>query len=314
MNKKKREVVVLLQGGLADQIKKVCFGLLLSRKQNRTLILNTSNLTNNHLGERSALKNLMKHSQIVFEDQPISLLETRSGLRGKARILKFGIAFKIASLILDIYFGFLTDLSYFGRPWATKSPRATFFFSKLFGFRKRVYVNGYFPSTKYWHALNDKEKELFRAEDASPIAERNYALIHIRCGDIYTHFKDIGMLHEDYYLKVIQEIQDSYPNMSIFAISDNNFRARNLYPNLNIDYLEKSDIWAADKVFATLSAAPVLAISHSGLSIFAALASNNSESKVFAPRIGDGKLWRPEYDLEIANVWNFIDTKLWYPT
>lgn len=54
-----KKVYVLVQGGLADQLKRYFAGLLIARKLGADLIIEESNLSDYHLGERTALKRVI---------------------------------------------------------------------------------------------------------------------------------------------------------------------------------------------------------------------------------------------------------------
>ena len=154
----RRKVIVQLQGGLADQLKRYYLGKYLANKMQALLILNTSALTNYHLGEKTSLSYLLDHE--IFSSAPIKRNALRLRVIGllSSKLSSTRKLKKFVLKIVDLFFGHLSDvdsLSYETLPFS-----ALIRMTKLFRLRYTVIISGYFPSAEYFLSLEQSERKI----------------------------------------------------------------------------------------------------------------------------------------------------------
>lgn len=321
----RRTIIVQLQGGLGDQLKRYYAGKYFASKLGAKLILNTSALTSYHKGEQTSLRFLMDHED--FSDEQIDRNDMRLKINGfiNSRLALNSRANGLFLRFVDFLFGHISDirpLSYDTMPFG--STTVSFRCLKI---HKVLVLSGYFPSAEYFLSLDPKERELQRFDEKAnsllhsldpALSEvfrgliqnsSSFGIAHFRLGDIYTTYTDIGMLSEQYYMAAISLIKSMASNIKVFGLSDDVKRARELYPNVEVEWLEASDLWDADAIALVIMSAAAIVIGNSGLSTFAALLANRNSIKV-APLIEDDKPWRIHRAVFSHKNWFFIETQL----
>jgi hypothetical protein len=323
----RRKVIVQLQGGLADQLKRYYLGKYLANKMQALLILNTSALTNYHLGEKTSLSYLLDHE--IFSSAPIKRNALRLRVIGllSSKLSSTRKLKKFVLKIVDLFFGHLSDvdsLSYETLPFS-----ALIRMTKLFRLRYTVIISGYFPSAEYFLSLEQSERKIENLEEKINLALLTLApppprevlhklsalytfgMVHIRLGDTYTTYTSSGILREEYYLAALKVAEKHLGHVVFFGISDDIGRAKQLYPNISVIWIDESEYWEGHQVLLLLASSKAIVIGNSGLSSFAGLLAPPTTIKV-APLIDDLQNWRFNLVPKLKEEWFWVETELWY--
>ena len=328
----------MLQGGLADQLKRYFAATLFADKLSANIVIDDYGLTDYHLGESTAFRIIVSGKSHGYA--PKKKIHFRNTLRGK--INKFQQKFDVNErfirfilMVIDVILSIIDDV--IPGTFEIQNPRRILRMLPLYRFRKSVVLLGYFPSLDYlsesWK-LNFltsgnvdypeletavvAEEILEKFQEAKRDKERNgwgmhdlqTCILHFRCGDNYTSYRNFGLLPETYYARALEIARASCPQLLPLGISDNVKRAQRLYGSLNIVWIQESDSWRADEVFSIMARSTHLIQSHSGLSTIAGAISKTKILNI-APLIEDGKHWRPQNCENLTSHWFFVPTKLW---
>lgn len=327
---KKRQVYVVIQGGLADQLKRYFAGLLIARKLSADLVIEESSLSDYHLGERTALKGVISSKSYVTGSSNSAKKRIRLFARGQ--ISKYlrnsrwreSVLSRYALHFVDFVLGFVEDLVPYR--YDTESSSKVLGRLRWYRFRRVVVLTGYFPSLGYMSELTKEELRLDGLDEVeSKLSEAQLdkeihgnetdrvgnCIIHFRVGDNFTTYKSMGLLPETYYVNAIDSARSRIPNLRMVGVTDNLNRAKELYPNLDIEWLEQSDTWQADQILKIFIEAEVLIQSHSGLSTLGGVLSVNEKLNI-APLIQDGCPSRPHMFPSLTGNWVWIATDLWF--
>ena len=331
-----KTVYVVLQGGLADQLKRYFAATLVAGKLNANIVIDDYGLTDYHLGESTAFRIIIPGKSHGYA--PKEKIRFRNNLRGK--INKFQEKFDLDKrfirfilMVIDVNLSIIDDV--IPGTFEIQNPRRILRMLPLYKFRKSVVLMGYFPSLDY---LSESRKLNFLMSDnvdylelettvaAEDVLEKfqgakrdieiggmhdlQICILHFRCGDNYTSYRNFGLLPESYYVQALEVARASCPQLLPLGISDNVKRAKRLYGSLDIEWIEESDSWRADEVFSIMARSTRLIQSHSGLSTIAGAFSKIKILNI-APLIEDGKQWRPQNCESLTSHWYFVPTNLW---
>jgi hypothetical protein len=311
----KRTIYIPLHGGLADQLKKLYAGILVSRELKISKIfLDFSSLGDYHIGEATALKTILSaHNNVQICSRNLR----RDGFR--AKLLGFLVRFhkkfpkstnqlvKLSNFVLG-YFTDLEPYSYDTVPF-NKVIRKM----KWFRFHRKIIISGYFASVDYFLRLNSDDKGIVKVPKKKLSQMEIYAVMHFRIGDNFTSYKAFGILDEAYYQQTLEIIQNLYGSIDVFGISDNVERAASKFNNLKITWVKSSDTWNADEVLSVMASAPILVASNSGLALFGGLLSIHPNPIIFLPKVPNNEHWRPHLNKILIQSWNLVSATLWYP-
>ena len=309
-----RSVYIPVQGGLADQIKQLYAGILISRKLKISKIfLDLSRLTNYHIGEETALKSIIDlKSFIQISGRGIPHERIRAKILGTLSRFRYALPRVTNSLVYltNFVFGYFTDLVPFA--YDTLPFDKTITRIKLFRFHRKVIISGYFASVDYFHNLSTIDKSILQIKKRELSKLNTWAVIHFRVGDNFTTFKSFGIVGENYYQQTLKSIHDLFGPIQVFGISDDISRAVQLYSNLKITWVSESDTWTSDDVLSVMASAPILVASNSGLALFGGLLSTHPNPMVFCPKFPNNEHWRPHLSALLNQKWSFVEADLWH--
>ena len=110
----------------------------------------------------------------------------------------------------------------------------------------------------------------------------SYAVAHFRVGDIFDTYTSRGVLSSDYYESCIRLILEIDSRITIYGVSDSIERAKTLYPDLPLVWINDSDKFDALTILRLLSNSRFLVTANSGLSLWAGRLGSGIE-RVYAP-------------------------------
>lgn len=261
------------------------------------------NVNKRHLSKRLRFNSILRKFQSSRNSKLMNLF---------SRLFDFGFGY-----ISDIHSGSFSTISY------TELLRR----ARRFRIHRKIVLEGYFPSLEYFAQLNDDDKKLtglslFSEEDLmwvdklgvdaqKIIKGQHFGIAHFRAGDNYSQYKDVGMLPLSYYSEAIEVLKNQNPSLVILGFSDNIPRAKELYADLDIVWVDFSDSIPADVILKIFIRSRNFIASHSGLATFAGLLDPSKERIVIAPEVQDGNPGRAEYHESLTKHWKFIPAKLW---
>lgn len=231
---------------------------------------------------------------------------------------------RFALRFVDFVLGFIEDLVPYC--YDTESSAEVLRRLRWYRFRRVVILTGYFPSLGY---ISELTKEEFRLDGLDDIKSKlseaqldkeihgnetgrvGVCIIHFRVGDNFTTYKSMGLLPETYYVNAINSARSRLPNLRMVGVTDNLKRAQQLYPNLDIEWLDESDSWPADQILKIFIEVEALIQSHSGLSTLGGVLSVNGKLNI-APLIQDESRSRPHMFPSLTGNWVWIETDLWF--
>jgi hypothetical protein len=194
----KRNVKVELVGGLGNQLFGLAAGLFLARKTGAVLKLNVSQIGVGGTDHGRTIENFKIPRDMFYEGKrlPPTLNSMLQRISNKiARHVPLYRSFR--ELFLGIYTA--KELGYEEGFWKLNAPKN---------------IKGYFQTYKYADQVRKELMDmLILKREANWLSERSRDIelldpiaIHMRRGDYASLISDFGILHADYYLSVLKEI------------------------------------------------------------------------------------------------------------
>lgn len=268
-------IAIRLSGGLGNQMFQYAFGLAVSWKKNCRLLIDFSNLDNEHI-----LATRRTFELGVFID--------------KFEELK--LSFLIKKILSSRFKNFLYRENIFG---------PTIRFEKKFDFEKDliemkppVLYIGYFQSPIYFEKYQKRIKQTFQFNGSllskyhqkvlEQIQERNSVGIHIRRGDYVTNKKANafhGVLKVDYYNRALIKLKNLKNDLFIYIFSDDiEWVEHHFSFDLETYYVSTGDNDSTWTDMYLMSTCKHNIIANSTYSWWAAYLNSNPEKIVIAPK------------------------------
>lgn len=267
------KIIILLEGGLGNQMFQYAFGSIIAKKNNTKLTIDTTFFERNN-NETNCIN---REFGLDIFDIDIS----------KVNYLKTSL---LTRLINKIY---KKKHIYYKEPSFAFNPNAL----KL---KKPITISGYFQSYKYFIGYEDFIKSIFKfpeekigkknIETLKEIIESNSISIHIRRGDYVNNLKTSqthGICSLDYYHKAIIELtKDKKDDFKLYFFSDDitwvkdNFNKINLNKNYITNNTQENswiDMFLMSKCKHNI-------IANSSFSFWGAWLNSNNNKKIIAPK------------------------------
>lgn len=279
-------LILKLHGGLGDQLYMFFSAAALAHSASRSLVLCKWTIDQTHAGSPFGLLDL------VSQDIPLELTQSPSNkifmgfhkyITGIFRSRLSEASFFRLKLYLDRFFGIINNVSSFNYDLAESG-----FVQReleILKWRRRIQLDCYFPAVSGFESL--KLKTMLPGLSKNPVGRsvalsKGYAVAHFRVGDIFDTYTSRGVLTSDYFQSCIQMILEIDPRVVVYGVSDNIERAKALYPNLPLLWIDESDEFDALEILRLLSNSRFLIAANSGLSLWAGRLGSSIE-KVYAP-------------------------------
>lgn len=297
----KKSLFLKLHGGLGDQLSMFFSAVEIATLSSRELVLCRWTIDQTHSGSPFGLLALVGQNYPVETRQRTSNRLSMKIYRlstGFFRVRLQERSFFKIKLLLDRLFGIINNVISFEYDVAKSG-----FIEKelkLLKRRRKVYLDSYFSSFVNYQGLDLRAMLPGLAENFEESFGENYAVAHFRVGDIMDTYTSRGVLGPDYYESCIKSVLAIEPRATIFGVSDNVKRAKTMYPNLPINWIEQSDTYDALKVLKLLSNSRFLIAANSGLSYWAGRLGTSTEL-VYVP------LFPTKLDLATNAIWEPLD-------
>lgn len=279
----KKELLLMLHGGLGDQLSMYFGALEIAKASNRELVVSKWTIDQTHVGSPYGLLELIpKEVNVEFSEKYIHRMQMKFFrlLIGSVRPRVNEDTFFRLRIVLDRVFGIINNVVSFDYKVADSS----FIIRELDRLKRRklVKLNCYFPSFADSGELdlNLSLPGLFIR--TGTFQENEYAVVHFRVGDIFDTYSARGILGLNYYKQSVERIIDLDPKLRILAVSDNINRAKSLYGDLPLNWIDESEGLDALSVLRILANSKILVTANSGLSFWAGKLGLHI-NKVFAP-------------------------------
>lgn len=273
-----KKIIILLEGGLGNQMFQVAFGSIIAKKNNSILTIDRSNFVNN--------LNRKDYSFRVFGLDVFKIKYNNYNKKSPFNIL---------------FNKFCENKTY--------TEPSFNFDSEALKLRKPICIKGYFQSYKYFEGYEDLVRNIFKFpkdkigkknnELLNDIKKSNSVSIHIRRGDYVNNNKTNkvhGTCSLEYYINAIKNITDNNNDrFTLFFFSDDIDWVKEKF--INIDY-NKTFVSnnTNDKSWIDMflmSSCNHNVIANSSFSFWGAWLNSNLNKKVIAP-----KRWFLDVELE----------------
>lgn len=267
---RRRRLLLMLHGGLGDQLSMYFGARELAKVSNRELVISKWTIGKTHVGSPYGLLDLIPKDISIeyhqgFTSKKLMYLYRR--IIGFLRPRLKEDSFFHRRVLFDRLFGIINNVISFD--YDTADPSFVFQEIKRLKHRRVVRLNSYFPSF-----ADSGDQDLHIAlpglfNKSHIIHESEYAVVHFRVGDIFDTYSTRGVLGGKYYELCVERILISEPGLKIFAVSDNIERAKMLYGHLPLIWIDDSDTYDALSVLKILANSKMLVTANSGLSFWA---------------------------------------------
>ena len=280
---KKKQLLLMLHGGLGDQLSMYFGALTLAKLSNRQLVISKWTIDKTHAGSPYGIFDLISQDlQIEYSQRLLHKLQMiiHKRITGMLRPKVEEETFFRIKLILDRLVATVNNVISYDYRIAD----STYILREIeqLKHKKCIKLNCYWPSfTDSGNLeLNLTLPGLFKESHRAQAQE--YAIIHFRVGDIFDLYPSRGVLGVNYYRTCVEKIFEVDPGLKIFAVSDDLDRAKYFYGGLPLNWIEGSDHYDASVILGILVNSKILVTANSGLSFWAGKLGVGI-SKVLAP-------------------------------
>ena len=283
MTLKRKQLLLMLHGGLGDQLSMYFGALSLAKESNRQLVVSRWTIDKTHAGSAYGILDLIpkdvpvEHNQRLLHRIQMNLYRRITGILrpkvGEENFFRIKLALdRIVSTVNNV-------ISY---DYAIAGPSYVLDEIERLKRRKSIRLNCYWPT---FADSGNLEVDLtlpglFKENDRAQSGE--YAVLHFRVGDIFDLYASRGVLGVNYYRTCVEKILEMEPGLKIFAVSDDLARAKFFYGDLPLNWIEDSDHFDATVILRILANSKILVTANSGLSFWAGKLGVGI-SKVLAP-------------------------------
>ena len=284
-------IVIVLTGGLGNQLFQAAAALKLADRNNKPIIFDTK--TGQPRKNRDGIVEL--YDYLDFKPKEFQL--SKSKIFRKIYRLNLLMSTKQSSYfisqVISMSSTLITSIMTKKIIWIFRSNGIGFDAkSKIKIFTKHLLLIGYFQSYLYFNDsfarkefhLVDKESVLKISKLARDLNINERVIIHVRRGD-YLNEQSFGILDLDYYLNAITYFKNNgYQSFLVF--SDDITEARTMFKNLSdthLNYFEKND-FSSSEVMELMTYAGGYIIANSTFSWWAGYLRKNVTAKVCAPK------------------------------
>jgi hypothetical protein len=280
---KKKYLLLMLHGGLGDQLSMYFGALSLANASNRYLVVSRWTIDKTHAGSPYGILDLIpedvqvEYHQKLFHRIQMSLHRRISGFfRPRVDEERF---FRI-KLTLDRLVSTVNNVV--GYDYRLADPAYVLDEIEKLKRRKSIRLNCYWPSFTDSGNLEIDLTLPGLLKENHRVQSEEYAIVHFRVGDIFDLYASRGVLGVNYYRTCVEKILELEPGLKILAVSDNLERAKFFYGDLPLNWIEDSDQFDASVILKILVNSKILVTANSGLSFWAGKLGV-SISKVLAP-------------------------------
>lgn len=294
-------IYVRLWGGLGNQLFQYAFGYSMAKRNNTTLVLDTTFYTDNYLNQNPRFtkqKPYILESNLQYKAVNIDLAEKR-----KIDFLQRKTLNRLIRIPQHFSIKIGNNVRYI------KETRAVFDEYLLQTYKEDTYYDGYWQCEEYFADYREelipqltpicdisKYQDLF-----DEILKGNSVALHIRRGDYSQNKMNIGNLHilpMEYYERAIEKISITVENPKFYVFS-NDIEAVKTYFKNRSDFVYVSgmpDIETTDE-FYLMSRCKHQIIGNSTFSWWAAWLNSYEDKRVYAPN-----QWFGNHDI-IPDAW-----------
>ncbi len=294
IRQKKKLLMLKLHGGLGDQLYMFFSATELAYSTSRRLVLCKWTIDRTHAGSPFGLLDLVSQdTPVEITQRPLNKIsmDFHQWITGIVRGRISEKSFFRLKLHLDRLFGIINNVTSFSYELA--EPGFIQRELRILKWRRRIQLDCYFPTISVYGSLN--LKAMLPGLSRNPVTpspaivlSEGYAVAHFRVGDIFDTYTARGVLSPDYYESCIQMILETDPGIIIYGVSDNLDRAKLLYPEVPLLWINDSDKFDALAILRLLSSSRFLITANSGLSLWAGRLGSDIE-KVYAPQFLERK-------------------------
>jgi hypothetical protein len=269
----KKKVVIRLQGGLGNQLHQYAYGLLLAKKVDAELYIDSEFLTN-----------YSKKLNVTFRDLEINKFDIHTeyykSILSNQIVLSILKRLKISKLFDKLKFNIIS--AYIPLKELANRNVNFYYLDGIMGLNTDYqedipYLLENVKINEKFFNLNNQVKEI--------IEENNSVAIHIRRTDYLKAGSIHHVLNLDYYNKAIQYIESKIDNPTFYIFSDDNKFAKENFIGKNFKIIDYSGENAAFFDFLAIKNCQHYIIANSTFSWWAAFMGYNDKSITISPAV-----------------------------